>query len=311
MNGTAKIMANIAAIGRRYVAENLGSWDPKRLESDWWESLRFCLGVSFLRGRNDMLSNEYCSFAIRALHDYFSIPGDGANPSVESLKGRRRDFTHEWLSDFRRKNLADLRKNALAHSLFEEQVAGANPLIQALTTPSNISITWAGKTYEKCVRLGNDKDLIVLLNVLAWASELADGNAYRWIRDCIRDGKARLAYDRLTRIPYISDKIASLLIRDVALLNPGLMVSDFGWAFPIDTWVAKVAELIDQRNQGKDFPSVKADLLLKSEEYGLAPPLVAAGLWFLGYHSLEIVIECLTVAELPVAGHASTSGLLT
>jgi len=104
------------------------------------------------------------------------------------------------------------------------------------------------------------------------------------------------AWQGLKQIRAIADKIATLIIRDIGLMNTGFITGDYKYAFPIDTWVRRISHELGYDSQNFDRPN--APLISKCKEYGVEPLQFAAGLWFLGFHSLDIALECLDKIEL-------------
>ena len=52
------------------------------------------------------------------------------------------------------------------------------------------------------------------------------------------------AYEELTNIYAIGDKIAAFTIRDMGMMNPDIIKDDYQFAFPVDIWVYKIANKI-------------------------------------------------------------------
>jgi len=69
-----------------------------------------------------------------------------------------------------------------------------------------------------------------------------------------------------------------------------------GFAFPIDTWVYRVAKKLGCRS--RHIEEIKECLIEKCIKSKVEPLKFAAGLWFLGFHSLDILLEdCLAMIE--------------
>jgi len=83
-----------------------------------------------------------------------------------------------------------------------------------------------------------------------------------------------------------------LVIRDVGLMNDGLIAQDYEYAFPVDTWVETVAKMIgceDQSSKG-----IKRYFIQQCGN-AINPLPLAAGLWHLGSHSLKILFHIITL----------------
>lgn len=289
-------MKNIERLGERYCRKYLDSWNKERLQNNWWEALKFFFNHSFMRGRRDELSNEYYYFTIRTLEDYFSITNRDLDNSYERLKEREEHFDKECILTFKKdKNLG--KGNSVKHEHFKKEVAERNPIIKLLITPKEVEVEWGNKTYNKKIFLGNDEDVMMVLDVLKFISSDNRKNIYNYLKNTIANSGVKRAYDELIGMRAISDKIATFIIRDVGLINLGIVNKDYEKAFPVDTWVNKIACKIGC--YGENITDIKNYLIKKCEEADIDPLKFAAGLWFLGFHSLDILLEnCLREIEI-------------
>ena len=157
-------MRNIEQLGERYCRKNLDPWDKGKLQKDWWEALKFFFNLSFMRGRRDELSEQYCKFTIESLDKYFSITNGNPNSSYERLKGQREYFDKESILKFRKdKNIRNsLHKDSKED--FRKEVAEKNPIINLLITKKKVEVKWENETYPKSVYLGNDADIMMVLD---------------------------------------------------------------------------------------------------------------------------------------------------
>ncbi len=110
----------------------------------------------------------------------------------------------------------------------------------------------------------------------------------------------------MINIRAVSDKISTFIIRDIVLMNSEIKITyeDAKWAFPVDTWVIKIAHKLGCDSE--NIEKIKNHLIEKCREFGVNPLKFAAGLWFLGYHSLDILLEnC--IGEIKIKDIASDS----
>ena len=292
-----KIFRNIGKLGDIYYEKYL-TWDKNKLERNWWEALKFFLGHSFYRGRRDELSNEYHHFAIDTLHRFLRIDSTSLDESYKILKDNVGLFDKNLILEFRRsKNIG--KGNSIKHHDFEVEVASKNKLVKQLVTVREITVKWGEDTYLKKVHLGNDEDIMMVLDVLCFIANDNRKNVYRYLKEQIANSGARKAYNKLINLRAISDKIAAFIIRDIALMNPGLIKSDYEYAFPVDTWVRRIYKTLKHRktNRVKD-QDIKRFFIKKCINSHVDPLKFAAGLWFLGFHSLDIALECLEKIEI-------------
>ena len=113
------------------------------------------------------------------------------------------------------------------------------------------------------------------------------------------DSGIKSTYDELLKIRGVSDKIAAFLIRDILLMNPNIKINEkeYRYAFPVDRWVRKISSKLGCSNKNDD--DLKECLIGKCREYHVYPLKFAAGIWYVGANSLEILLEkCLKYIKL-------------
>jgi hypothetical protein len=286
MTDRVTLLKNIEHLGRIYCVRYL-DWDRDKLESDWFTALSFFFGNSFMRGRRDEMSNEYYCFTLNRLqNDYLGC--EDRDAAYRSLQGRSHEFETEILRAFKRKYKLG-RKSASNHERFAEEVAGHNELIRLLTTPKMVEVMWEGTTYTKEIRLGNDEDVLMVLDTLKFICTEPRRNIYTYLRGVIRTQSVRAAQDELTSIRAVGDKISSLVMRDIGLMNAGLIREGFDAAFPVDTWVKQLAGKLGCTATTE--VGIKKYFIEQCEQASVTPTLFAAGLWYLGYNTLDILLK--------------------
>jgi len=300
MGKKSLIMENIERLGERYIynKDYLGCWSHERLRSNWWEALKFFFSHSFMRGRRDELSWRYYSFTIEVLKNSFSITEDDLDCSFKRLKGQREHFNKGCILRFKNANKIG-RGNSINHPDFKANVAENNPIVKLLITQRDVEVE-SDVNYTKIISLGNEADLMMVLDVLKFVtSEDNRKNIYNYLNHKITDDGVKAVYDELNEIRAISDKISTFIIRDLLLMNTKIKIGedDYRMAFPIDTWVIKIARKLGCDNA--NIEDIKAYFIEKCRDSGIDPLKFAAGIWFLGVNSLEILLEnCL--AELKI-----------
>jgi len=282
MNGMFK---KVESLGDQYFTEHLQHLDLDILENNWWEGLKFFLERAFMRGRSDILSNEYLHFAMYVLNDFFNIDELGLEDAYARLTQSTRLYEKEWIVNFKNKKKLG-KKNSIKHESFRDEVAGNNHLIDLLITPKTVPVIWDEGTYQKELYLGNDEDIMMVLDVLKWVS-FNDKNIYFGFKTMINNKGPCRAFIELCKLRAISDKIARLIIRDMGLLNDGLIIEDdFDMVFPIDTWVEQKAKKLGC--ESSDYDDIRKFMLGKCEEYQVDTLKVAAGLWMWGSQKIDI-----------------------
>jgi len=294
-----KIIKNIERLGERYCQKYLNdeNCNKQNLEKNWWEALKFFFSRSFMRGRKDKLSNEYYCFTVEVLKEAFGI-NENFNESYKILKKHEQYFGKQRVLNFKQREGIG-RENVLNNRHkkgFKKEVAKNNRIVELLIEPRKIWIEWKDEEYEKEVSLGNDEDVMMVLDVLKFISDDGRKNIYSYIKNVMTESGVEAAYNELIDIRGIGPKIASLIIRDIGLLDGNIVNKHFERAFPVDTWVKQIAQkLIPNDITNPDIQRYFIDECLTSK----ANPLkVAAGLWFMGSNSLDILInDCLPVVD--------------
>jgi hypothetical protein len=275
----------IESFGDLYCREHLSHWDKEALESSWWEALKFFFGHSFFRGRRDELSNEYRYFTIAILTDYFSIKDNSLEESYQILKNSCRFYGKEWILNFKQQR--HLRqKNSIKHEDFGKEIADRNPLVKLLTTPKVVEVRWDEKKYDKELLLGNDEDVMMVLDILNIISNDQKKNFYIYLRETMKNVGIGKAYKELMEIRSVADKISSFTIRDIGLMNLGIVTKDYQMAFPIDTQVYQKAQELGCSSE--NFDEVKQFLVLLCKRYNIHPLKFAAGMWMWGFNNLDL-----------------------
>ncbi len=127
---------------------------------------------------------------------------------------------------------------------------------------------------------------MMVLDVLKLISNEEKRNIYSYLKHTIENDSIGKAYRELIKIRAIADKLAGLIIRDIGLMNLGIISEDYEMAFPIDTWVAKMAQRLGCNDE--DYDVIKEFLLGKCSQYNVNPLKFAVGLWMWGFNDLDI-----------------------
>jgi hypothetical protein len=167
--------------------------------------------------------------------------------------------------------------------------------------------------YKSSAQLNNKRDRRMVREVLTYIADEPDRrNIYGAIVTHLQAPSSlqpNLAetYRFLRTFHAVGDKIAPFVIQDIALLNRqasliprDLPAAAFRFAFPIDTLIRQVAPALgcDDVTAGND-DQIRDFFIELSMENNIYPPLCAAALWYLAYHSTEVLIEhCVKVGTL-------------
>ncbi|EKQ50755.1 MAG: hypothetical protein B655_2270 [Methanobacterium sp. Maddingley MBC34] len=272
------VFKNIEKLGLTYSNEFLVPLDKQSLSTNWWEALKFFFDHSFARGRSDELSIQYINFTIEALEEYLSINTENIEQCYLNLKDNTHYLDSSKIIQFKSEKKV---RNCINHPEFK-LLAVENPILKILTTKRQI------KGSKKYVYLNNDADVLMVFDVLKLILDDNKKNIYNYIISTIQNKNTQTIYDELISLRSVGDKIASFVIRDIGLMNPGIIMNDYEHAFPVDTWVAKLAIKLGCNGEYTKIKNCLIDECLRND---IEPLKFAAGMWYLGTHSFDILIE--------------------
>jgi len=291
MSVTSTFLMNIERLGDTYCEQLLlKQWDKERLESDWWVALDFFYGHSFMRGRRDKLSNDYWQFTMQVLAEYFAIESQGRVEAYNMLIKAKELLDIECIMQFRHKTgNYGAKGSIIKYDNFYSEIASKNPIISKLTTKKKVIVEWEGHKECKEIHLGNEEDLMMVLDVLRFISDNDKKNIYNYLKWSIERNGANKTGEELKGIRAIGDKISYFIVRDIGLLNNGLIrLEESGFAFPVDTWVRQISKKLGFESSEPEY------IIERCRIAGVSPLKVAAGLWYLGFNSLDIALQYMT-----------------
>jgi hypothetical protein len=279
------------ALGNRYCDRYLkGTWDNKELAENWWTALRFFLNHAFMRGRRDELSEEYYRYAILALTEFFGIPEEPGEREFAPIIAMRSSFQRTAIEQFKKDKKMLKIGNSVKHPEFRNDVAEKNELIKCFLEKRVVKFDDVPGRSSKTMYLGLDRDLMMVLDVLRYLTEDKErSNIYNYLCTKLATSGVEAVNQELKSIFAIGDKLAAFIIRDVGLLNADIKIDRYEFAFPVDTWVFKIAKKLGYETN--DLREVKNRFISECMEEHLDPLKVAAGLWYLGFNSLDIVLD--------------------
>ena len=282
------LINNIILLGKIYIDKYLNDFKNKDLDNNWWEALKFFFGKSFARGRRDKLSVEYSCFTIQTLKEYYSISSKNLENSYQKLKNDIKYFNRQGIIDFKENNNIKKRENSIGKKhleTFEIKFAHNSPICMKLLTSEIVNYEFKNEEFEKPLKLNNDEDLMMVFDVLKFISDPSKRNIYNYLITTIKENGVISAYNELIKLRAIGDKLASFIIRDIGFLNEGIINNNFEYAFPIDTWVMKISQQLFNY-ESNNINIIKGKLIKESDD----PLTFAAGLWVLGFLSLDIIL---------------------
>lgn len=294
----ALVLRNIETLGKRFRNEHLGRWETPKLESDWFYALLFLLERNFMRGRKDEVSNVFLSFAIDRLR-YLFHPSDRLDEAYCSLVEHHAlgHLDSDCIVGFKKRHGMKGTDNAVTHTAFDEEIAANNPVVKLLTSKCEVTVMWP-REYRKTTRLSNEKDLMMVMDTLNLVCRPDCQNVYVYLLEQIKSGCTKTAYKTLDDLSAVGDKLASMTLRDICMLQTGLILEEFSDMFPVDTWVRQAAVVLGC-TATSDL-GIKAFFRERCSECGVDITLFAAGMWYLGANALEILVkDVLGTCEIP------------
>ena len=275
---TSTIINNLEELGNRYRSRYLETWRGDIAEN-WWTAFRFFFNHAFMRGRKDQLSEEYFRYAMDALKEYFRLPDNPDEKDFLKLVHYRKDFCQDFddIMNFKMSSGRKRTANSVQDRSFPNEIAATHPLVNKLVAKTNIK----GQR-----SLNNDKDLLMVLSSLSFLTRQGmPANVHNYILDQLSQGNANSIAKAIKEIYAVGDKLTAFILRDIILLNPALRVEHQSLAFPIDTWVLKIAKKLgcnsDNHQEVREYFIDRLD--------GMSVAKVAAGLWYLGFNALDIL----------------------
>ncbi len=143
----------------------------------------------------------------------------------------------------------------------------------------------------------NDRIMIIhLINKISTLMEF-NYNLVYYIKICIENGKLIKIYSELDNIFSFGPKICSLILRDIVSvfsLEDKISKSEYYMLQPIDTWVFKISQhigLIEEKDIDINHNKHSKLICDKCNEYKVNSIEYNQGVWYLGKHSLDIIIN--------------------
>ena len=177
--------------------------------------------------------------------------------------------------DFKNRHGMKGTANSITHEHFDDEIAASNPIVKLLTTVCEVTVEWPHQ-FRKNTRLSNEKDLMMVLDTLNLICEPGCQNVYVYLLEQIKAGRTKTAFKTLDELTAVGDKLASMTIRDISMMQPGLILEDFNDVFPVDTWVRQTAKMLGCGATSSDS-EIKAFFRQRYSECDADITLFAAG----------------------------------
>ncbi len=259
------ILHKIAHFSEKYEADCLNSekhsllsnWEA--LRTDWWLGFRFFLNRAFMQGRRDSVSVQFLKATNKALATLLPLDINMIERSALIFQW----YTKGWLC------LCNKDNNPIKKALHEEYPIDMN-----------------GKSKDSITGKARDCEMVLDIFRFICEKKSAEGqilNIAAYAAECIEAGNTEKAHKELDEIWQIGPKIAAFFLRDLAtVLQLKPVPRDYRFLQPVDTWVGQIADKLN----------IHADKLVDAcQSAGVDPIRFNQGAWYLGKHSLDLLLE--------------------
>lgn len=263
---------------KRMVVETAPSYklakNDEEIKQNWWFALINFFDRTFYRGRRDSLSGKFEKNTIQVLVKYL---------------GKNNEQRLKKLLELRDNESLDYKKygfNPKNDVLPGHDTTLLSAMDDYITTNRN------GREKKNKICTWMDKEMVV--DTLSTISNLDyfDYNIVKYTISEIENKEVERLYKKLIDIRYVGPKTAPLFIRDTVSfhhLEDYFSDEDYVFVQPIDTWVWKISKEIGlSAKNPEDMKKVIVDWCLVN---GVNPIKFNQGLWYLGTHSLELILN--------------------
>jgi len=148
-------------------------------------------------------------------------------------------------------------------------------------------------------KIGRGRDIDMTIDALEFISRLPEKNIVCYSIEMIEKGKLKELWCNLQKsksrhgIRSVGPKTASLYLRDLVIvlgLQQKISYNDLVFLQPVDTWVMQIAKKIGIKE--KEDENVRREIIKICQERESAIRF-NEGAWYIGTHSLEILLEML------------------
>lgn len=151
------------------------------------------------------------------------------------------------------------------------------------------------KDLETCIGpgfVGKRGDIKMVSGILHYLMTLNDRNIVRHSIKIIEMEGFQVMSNELKSLYQIGDKIASFYLRDlIQIFDLKYDTEDAQYLQPVDTWVRKIALLLDISKEGDSDASIVKAMTSLCTEHGQSYLLFNQGIWYLGANSFTLLIE--------------------
>lgn len=256
--------------------------DANKILDSWWLSLIFFFDRVFYQGRRDEVSTMFKEATIIALEEFLGKTEQEKLSQLIRLKDNGCLDYHSY--GFGDKVVARLP------SLCSELKAKLNGKY-FVQLPN-------GNKKERSTGKARDREMTIdTLRFLTENLEKHDFNILKYTISQIRDHGLNRLYGQLTDIRQVGDKTARLFLRDAVavydLEKLELDVEELSLLQPVDTWVRQICRSSQVKLVSKDTSDreIQKKIVKLCLDMGVSPIKFNQGIWYLGSHSLELLLN--------------------
>lgn len=205
-----------------------------------------------------------------------------------------------------RKNEISQRFERIAKNTLDKLLKSNNILItdleRRITNIEELEIKY-DDIYNKLKENGVNKcgDRLMVISLINLIQSSNEKNILNFLIEKIKSNLITDAYETLDSVWSIGPKIASLILRDIVyiykledyLKKP----DDYYFLQPIDTWVHKLSKKIGLIDKDKIYKDEAKDITDRCFEFGINPIHYNQGAWYIGAHSLQILLRNIEVIK--------------
>ena len=125
-------------------------------------------------------------------------------------------------------------------------------------------------------------------------------NILKFIIQKLENGELKSVHSDLRKINGIADKIACIILRDIALIENVTLPDDIAkriYLQPIDIWIKRYCEIIGKKFSKPHWKKYAEFIVKESMEHNTSPEKVNMGVWYFAsqivgsHYKLEQILE--------------------
>jgi len=144
------------------------------------------------------------------------------------------------------------------------------------------------------------RDVEMVISALRFVTPLPEHNLVAYSTERLKAGELAAHYVELQAarslhgIVQVGPKIAAFYLRDlisIFALDGCVTGEEFGLLQPVDVWVRRLVTRLGLADEAADEETIRASIIGVCDAHGCSPLLFNQGLWYLGTHALDLLLE--------------------